>query len=184
MSGCPAEGGATAAPAALRKLLQEGQRQSGQGSGQRRSPAKDAVPYLLEARSGLRRYVEAAPDDAAGWRALGQAEECLLNYAAARECLERAISLSGSDRRDLKRLVALRETEREWLDLSLTPEQLSELGDYLDAELERAGCGHNLRATRSWLAEMGMKDSGRVLNALRNRGGYCDCEVLANVVGD
>jgi hypothetical protein len=153
-----------------------------QGSYGRRSPAKEAVPFLLRARSGLRRYVETAPEDAAGWRALALAEECLLNYAGARECLERAIRLSGSDRRDLKRLVMLRENEREWAELSLTPEQLAELGDHLDAELKRGGCDHTLRATRGWLAEMGIKNPRHVIDALRHRGGFCDCEVLANVV--
>jgi hypothetical protein len=84
----------------------------------------------------------------------------------------------------VKRLVMLRENEREWSELSRSPEQLAELRGYLDAELERAGCDHTLRDTRKWLAEMGIKNTGRVLDALRNRGGYCDCEVLANVAGD
>jgi hypothetical protein len=87
MSGHGTAPGSMADLEALRRLLQDGQRRSVQGSYGRRSPAKEAVPYLLEARSGLRRYVDAVQEDAAGWRAREQVEECPLNNAGARKCL-------------------------------------------------------------------------------------------------
>jgi hypothetical protein len=60
----------------------------------RRNPAAEAMPFLLEARSGLKGYVKAHENDAQAWRLLSQAEECLLNYAGALHCVEQAMSLS------------------------------------------------------------------------------------------
>lgn len=48
----------------LRELLIAGQRLAMQGSYERRAPAKRAVPFLLDARSGLREYVRDHGEDA------------------------------------------------------------------------------------------------------------------------
>ncbi|KAF1699784.1 DUF2695 domain-containing protein [Pseudoxanthomonas suwonensis] len=42
------------------------------------------------------------------------------------------------------------------------------------------GCDHSLRFTRQFLASRGIEPD-RVLPWLEEHGGYCDCEVLANV---
>jgi hypothetical protein len=52
--------------------------------------------------------------------------------------------------------------------------------DMLDAELPRQGCDHTRRLTQRWL-EDGGHDTEAVLAWLDDHGGYCDCEVLANV---
>lgn len=167
----------------LRRTLLEGQRRSKQGSYMRRNPAQEAVPFLLNARSGLRRYVADKENDVQAWRLLSQAEECLLNYAAAKGCLERAISLSAPrDKKDLKRLALLKEYERQWTDLCLTPQQLENLGRYLRTSLAANGCEHTLRFTTEWLRANGLGTSKGIIAAVRNQGGYCDCEVLNNVV--
>ncbi len=155
-----------------------------QGSYQRRSPAKPAIPFLLEARSGLKKYVEAHEDDDKAWRSLSQAEECLLNYSAALNCLEKAMDISGQrDKKDLKRLALLKEYEADWKQLNLTPAQLQALGGYLSQKLLEEGCDHTLRCTQEWLKALSIAKPKSVVDALRNRGGYCDCEVLNNVVG-
>jgi len=167
----------------LRELLIAGQRLAMQGSYERRAPAKRAVPFLLDARSGLREYVRDHGEDATAWRLLSQAEECLLSYGMARGALERAMSLAGKpDKKDMKRLALLKEYESKWAELSLTPEELAALGQHLENRLAESPCDHTLHQTESWLEAKGAGDAKRVLEAIRNKGGYCDCEVLANVV--
>ena len=167
--------------AELAKTLIEGQRRSMQGSYKRRQPAAGAIPFLLQARSGLKEYVEEHDRDVQAWRLLSQAEECLLNYVAARRCLERAMHLSErKDKKDLKRFALLKEYENQWADLNLTPVELEELGNHLRPRLLEKGCDHTLRLTQQWMATVG-KTKG-VIDGLRNLGGYCDCEVLSNVV--
>jgi hypothetical protein len=167
----------------LAELLREGQRRSKQGSYQRRMPAEDALPNILEARRRLRRMASDVSANAQVWRLLSQAEEMLLAYRGARLALEHALQLEGSkDKKDLKRLAVLREGERTWRELSLSPEQLRDLGSHLEATLAGSPCDHTSRVTRAWLESQGLATDGKVLNALRDRGGYCDCEVLTNVV--
>jgi hypothetical protein len=169
--------------AELQGVLFEGQRRSMQGSYKRRKPASEAIPFLLEARSGLKEYVEAHENEAQAWRLLSQAEEWLLNYSAARHCLDKAMSLSDrKDKKDLKRLALLREYEAQWTDLNLTPAQLAELGNHLQARLSENGCEHSLQFTQEWLQASNVGMTKAVVEALRNQGGCCDCEVLNNVV--
>ena len=89
----------------LAELLREGQRRSKQGSYQRRMPAEDALPFILEARRGLRRMASDVSANARVWRLLSQTEEMLLAYRGARLALERALELEGSkDKKDLQAL--------------------------------------------------------------------------------
>ena len=57
---------------------------------------------------------------------------------------------------------------------------LGELFDFLDDELGREPCDHSLSRTRSFLAARQLADVA-ILPWLGEYGGYCDCEVLANV---
>ena len=52
--------------------------------------------------------------------------------------------------------------------------------DMLDTELPRQGCDRTRRLTRRWLEEHGY-DAEPVFAWLGQVGGFCDCEVLANV---
>ena len=167
----------------LQRILIEGQRRSKQGSYMRRAPASAAIPFLLEARAGLRQHIRENDTNTEALRLLSQAEEYLLNYAAARQFLERALSLSvQKDKKDLKRLALLKEYEKEWTDLGLTPSQLEDLGTHLSVKLRENGCDHTLRFTMEWLRGASPRKTKGITEALRNRGGFCDCEVLNNVV--
>src|ERR1041385_3954860 len=170
--------------AEIRTLLIEGQKLSGQSSYDRRTPNKKAVPKLTQARARLLKYAEAYPNDVEGCRLLSLAEECLLNYPAAEASLQKAIQLTSPspDKRDLKKLALLREYKADWKSLVLQPEQLASLGSYLRGQMAATPCDHTLRLTTDWLKRAGLKDSAAILNGLRSQGGYCDCEVLANVV--
>src|SRR6187549_3347694 len=62
--------------------------------------------------------------------------------------------------------------------MPLSPEQLHRLLDYLDANLK--ACDHTTKLTTIFLhSERREKDT--VLSWLGEHGGYCDCEVLANL---
>jgi hypothetical protein len=121
---------------------------------------------------------------AEAWRLLSQAEECLLNYRQAVVCLEKAISLSGKrDKRMLKRLALLRESLSEWSALPLTPQQLRNLGEHLiEQGANEEWNGRSLKFTRQWLEAKQFANIEEVLEALSQRGGYTDFQVLYNVV--
>jgi hypothetical protein len=83
-------------------------------------------------------------------------------------------------KKELKRQFKGRERADAEARLPLEKSDLADLFDHLDEQLSDDECDHTLRHTEAFLAK-------RVLNAalivpwLRESGGYCDCEVLANV---
>jgi hypothetical protein len=62
--------------------------------------------------------------------------------------------------------------------MPLSPEQLHRLLDYLDANLK--ACDHTTKLTAIFL-HVEQLDKDTVLSWLGEHGGYCDCEVLANL---
>jgi hypothetical protein len=57
---------------------------------------------------------------------------------------------------------------------------LGALFDHLDTMLGEEGCDHTSRMTQVFLQKRKL-DAVRILPWLQEHGGYCDCEVLANV---
>jgi len=55
------------------------------------------------------------------------------------------------------------------------------LFDYLDTKMGVEGCDHTLRLTNHFLAETSVNNTPAVREWMADKGGYCDCEVLANV---
>ncbi|MBN8659063.1 MAG: DUF2695 domain-containing protein [Candidatus Obscuribacter phosphatis] len=167
--------------ARLQELLKTGQRLSMQGSYERRVPDKKAVPYLMQSREGLLKLI-GEQDAAEIWLLLALAEECLLNYPAARRCFEEYLARGGArSKKNLKRLANLKEHEKKWSSLMLTPEQLQGLGVFLERQLAKSSCDHTNLLTETWLKSHLKTKPALVLEALQKYGGYCDCEVLANV---
>lgn len=78
---------------------------------------------------------------------------------------------------------AWREQERQKLLVSIPmPHQdLRDLFDLLD-DAGGVDCDHTLRVSIRFLQGRGL-DMDRIVPWLREHGGYCDCEVLANVEG-
>lgn len=168
----------------LEATLLEGLRLSGQGSYARRAPAAPAVPHLSRARAGLRQFVNTHADDARAHRLLSLAEEAFLSYGAARAALARAMELSGGgDERDHKRLAMLREAGDEWAALAITPDELKELGAFLEAKLDRGETDRSLRWTEAWLRDHGRDDAAlaQIRAALDDRGAFSDLQVYENV---
>lgn len=70
---------------------------------------------------------------------------------------------------------------REWeARLPLNAHELATLLDHLDVQIGLRGCDRTLDATKDWLAAHD-HDVETVTDGLRDLGGACDCEVLANV---
>ncbi len=55
------------------------------------------------------------------------------------------------------------------------------LFDFLDKELGENACDRTLVLTERFLKQNGVQNIEAVKEWLGERGGYCDCEVLANV---
>jgi len=65
--------------------------------------------------------------------------------------------------------------------LPMSRESFKKLFDYLDIELNDKGCDDTNRLTKSFLTQIGAKNPEEILDWLADKGGYCDCEILANV---
>jgi tetratricopeptide (TPR) repeat protein len=169
----------------LQEVLLQGQKLSMQGSMDRRMPDKKSIPFLIEARKGLKEFVALNPLDNVAWRLLSQAEETLMNYPEALSSLEKSIELAGKDKKDLKRIALLKECLTSWNELGLTPEQMKSLGDFIDDKLSEQVCDHTLSFTKEWLdGNIPKSKRAKMIKAIQGKGGFCDCEVLANVVKD
>ena len=55
------------------------------------------------------------------------------------------------------------------------------LFDYLDSELEENDCDDTTKLTTAFLEKNKIANIENALNWLADHGGYCDCEILANV---
>ncbi len=64
--------------------------------------------------------------------------------------------------------------------MPISHKDLSELFSFLDESLDKAPCQHTLRYTLDFLAERRLFEN-EIVRWLGEYGGFCDCEVLANV---
>ena len=71
--------------------------------------------------------------------------------------------------------------EKEVTPIPIDDKILKGLFDYLAEKLHSDGCKDDLRLTTAYLKEQGVKDLENAIAWLNSKGGYCDCEVLANV---
>lgn len=83
-------------------------------------------------------------------------------------------------RKALGRTIARKESAAAEVRMPISKQDLLDLFDFLDRELGNTGCAHSMEHTRKFL------DSRKlpvdiVAAWLGEYGGYCDCEVLANV---
>jgi hypothetical protein len=69
--------------------------------------------------------------------------------------------------------------------MCLWPDQLHSLRAFLNEQLNGLGiaCDKTLGRTETWAKREGL-DPEKVLESVREFGGYCDCDVLANVTPD
>ena len=57
---------------------------------------------------------------------------------------------------------------------------LEELFEWVDQALDEYGCDHTYRFTLQWIENAGLREK-TIVPWLQANGGYCDCEVIANV---
>lgn len=88
-------------------------------------------------------------------------------------------------KRELKKAYKQEEFASARQKMHLLPDQLRGLRKHLEASIGGMGipCDHTLSRTTSWAKQEGL-DVERVLESVREFGGYCDCEVLFNVTPD
>ncbi|WP_159478810.1 DUF2695 domain-containing protein [Dyadobacter sp. 3J3] len=84
------------------------------------------------------------------------------------------------NRKKLLHSLRMNEKESKIAQMPISTSQLKELFDYLDENLEENGCQHSLVLTEAYLKENSLPVNS-VISWLNQYGGYCDCEVLANV---
>jgi hypothetical protein len=82
-------------------------------------------------------------------------------------------------RKALARELKQRERQAAEARMPLSRDELAALFDHLDEALT-AGCDHSLRFTRQFLAVRSLSEEA-IVPWLGEHGGFCDCEVLANV---
>jgi hypothetical protein len=83
-------------------------------------------------------------------------------------------------RRAIVRSQREHETAREISEMPLSLHELGSLFSQLDAALASAPCDHSMRHTEAILRSLGLAPEV-IVPWLGRFGGYCDCEVLANV---
>lgn len=82
-------------------------------------------------------------------------------------------------RKAMVRKIAQRQRADVVASMPITRDQLAQLFEHLDGALS-AGCDHSLKLTRQFLRARGLSEAA-IVPWLGEYGGYCDCEVLANV---
>jgi hypothetical protein len=86
-------------------------------------------------------------------------------------------------KRELKRGYKDQERARARARMPIELDELERLLDHLDAQDAGARCDRSLTLTMAWAAENGIEQEP-LASALREFGGYRNCEVLANIDPD
>ncbi|MGB4811596.1 MAG: DUF2695 domain-containing protein [Methylophilaceae bacterium] len=73
-----------------------------------------------------------------------------------------------------------KDTQKAIAEMPISLQDLDSLFNYLDEHLETEGCDHTNNITCRFLASKHLNQE-KILPWLETYGGYCDCEVLANV---
>lgn len=89
--------------------------------------------------------------------------------------------MTPDEKKALKRKAREQEVAAGRAAVPLTASAGKHLFDALDEHLSENDCDHSLGITLSVLRDEGVENVDAVVTWLREHGGYCDCEVLANV---
>lgn len=65
--------------------------------------------------------------------------------------------------------------------LPMSRDNFKKLFDYLDMQLTDKDCNDTNGLTKTFLLQSNIEKVDEVLDWLADHGGYCDCEILANV---
>lgn len=81
--------------------------------------------------------------------------------------------------RERKKAWKSREREAAKNAFPLPSESLQSLFAHVRRAVDDDGCDHTLKATEAWIAQHAVAREP-VIEWLKENGGYCDCEVVAN----
>ena len=84
-----------------------------------------------------------------------------------------------SHKDDLKKASRAQERQKLIASIPMPHQDFRDLFDHLDSD-DAEECDHTVRLTTAFLQQRGL-DVDRCIAWLAEHGGYCDCEVLANV---
>lgn len=88
--------------------------------------------------------------------------------------------MDKSKRKELQKKY-VEEQKKDFIEnIPFSPSLFESLFNYLDEVLEEHGCDDTLKYTERFLEDNELPVE-KSLNWLRDNGGFCDCEVLANV---
>ena len=88
--------------------------------------------------------------------------------------------IEKNERKSLKQMYKAKEQEQISAALPVSVDVLKDLFDWLDKTAEKQVCDNTLSQTLIFLEKNDLKKD-ELIDWLKERGGYCDCEVLANV---
>lgn len=92
--------------------------------------------------------------------------------------------MNGQSEKDKRKEILRQLKEKEkaafYSSLPMAKDIFQQLFDHLDENLGDE-CDDELTLTTQFLQEKGIENIDKVVEWLNNNGGYCDCEVLANV---
>tara|TARA_R110002020_G_scaffold233021_1_gene444671 strand:+ start:1110 stop:1637 length:528 start_codon:yes stop_codon:yes gene_type:complete len=167
----------------LELILRKGIQKSGQSSYSRRAPNYLSLAELNRARTGLRELIVTDSENPRVWELLSRAEECLMDFRKAIQCCEKAIELSDKPTKgQYKRLVLLKQSFDQWCQMSLSPDELKMLGDYLKLVGADANVGSiSFVHTLAWLEKEGFQPD-EVIDEFERRGAFSDFQVYQNIV--
>jgi hypothetical protein len=83
-------------------------------------------------------------------------------------------------RKALRREIANQEQAKAEAKMPISNSDLKGLFDHLDERLTEGSCDESLRYTREFLSNRSLSEEN-IVRWLGEYGGFCDCEVLANV---
>jgi hypothetical protein len=91
------------------------------------------------------------------------------------------LSMDKTKRKEILNQLAEKELAEFRKGLPFDENIFPKLFDFLDIELDKKGCNHTTILTKIFLDKNKVSNEAEVIEWLADNGGYCDCEVLANV---
>ncbi|HXG83507.1 MAG TPA: DUF2695 domain-containing protein [Pyrinomonadaceae bacterium] len=89
-------------------------------------------------------------------------------------------NLEKEKRNAIKKSYKANERQQILESLPISIEKLKELFDWLDIQADEYDCDDTLKQTKIFVEQNNLPEE-ILIEWLENQGGYCDCEVLANV---
>ena len=89
--------------------------------------------------------------------------------------------MDKKERKEIRNQLAEKELAEFRKGLPFDENIFPKLFDFLDFELDKKGCNHTTILTKTFLDKNKVSNAADVIEWLADNGGFCDCEVLANV---